>query len=183
MSTVGGQAACVLRTPAAVERALAHWDPLTSATDPVGGRAWVRAWMEVYGSRYHLAVVVAGPPDAPEAALPLVRRRSRPWFLQTLGVRELGEVTDVRGSSAEALRVIAETVLGLQAPLRLRRLPAGSPLIPAITLRSARRALVLSHPVLGTPTISLDQSWRYPEAHFSARRRQDLRAAGRRAEK
>lgn len=187
MNTVSGIAgncpASVLRTPAAVERVMASWDAVPGATDPVGGGAWVRAWLDAYGARYHLAVVVAGPPGAPEAVLPLVRHRSRPWFLEMLGVRELAEATDVRAASAEALAAIAGTLLGMRTPLRFRRLPAGSPLIEHLRAAAHGRALVLSRAVLGTPTIALDPSWLRPESHFSSRRGQDFRADRRRAEK
>jgi CelD/BcsL family acetyltransferase involved in cellulose biosynthesis len=173
----------VLTDPTEVAEAAARWDALPGSTGPVGGSAWVRAWLATYSDRYRLAAVVAARAGEPTAALPLVRWRRRPWFLETMGVRELLEPTDARGADPAALRAVAGELARLRLPLRLKRLPADSPLLPVLRTAFGRRALVLSRGVTGTPTIALDDTWRAPESHFSSRRRQDFRAARRRADK
>lgn len=175
--------ASVLAAPGEVASAAARWDELPGATGPVGGSAWVRAWLATYADRYRLAAVVASRSDEPTAALPLVRRRRRPWFLETLGVRELLEPTDARYADAAAVQPLADELARLRLPVRLKRLPADSPLVPALRTAFGRRALLLSRSVTGTPTIALDETWRTPESMFSSRRRQDFRAARRRADK
>jgi CelD/BcsL family acetyltransferase involved in cellulose biosynthesis len=172
-----------LSDPRAVQLHAEAWDALPASTGPVGGSAWVRAWLDVYGADYHLAIGVQGASDAPEAVVPLVRRRARPWWLTMLGVQELLEPTDVRADDPTALRPIVEAVARRRLPIRLKRLPADSPLLPHLHAVYSRRAVVLSRQVNGTPTIPLDRSWLAPESHFNARRRSDLRTARRRAEK
>jgi hypothetical protein len=50
--------ASVLAAPGEVAAAAARWDELPGATGPVGGGAWVRAWLATYADRYRLAAVV-----------------------------------------------------------------------------------------------------------------------------
>jgi CelD/BcsL family acetyltransferase involved in cellulose biosynthesis len=97
-----------------------------------------------------------------------------------LGVRQLYEATDLRGADPSAVAAVVVAMAGL--PVRLRRLPADSPLLAHLPLVRERGALVRTLPVVGTPTISLDERWTEPEHHFSSRRRSDLRVARRRAE-
>ncbi|SOC47729.1 Acetyltransferase involved in cellulose biosynthesis, CelD/BcsL family [Blastococcus aggregatus] len=177
-----GSAVRCLTSVADVRRSTAGWDALPSRSGPVGGSAWVRAWLEVYGSRHTLAVGVAGAPDAPDAVLPLVRRRGRPWTAEMLGVRQLLEPTDARGSDPAALAALVEDVVRRGQPVRLKRLPDDSPLLPHLRALPVRRAAVLDRAVAGTPAIALSERWREPEHHFSKRRRGDFRTALRRAE-
>lgn len=157
------------------------WDSLATGSTVVGGSAWVRAWLDVYGSDYDVAVAVLGETEAPDAVLPLVRRRDRPWWLRMLGVDELGEPMDARAARPDDFRALVEVLAGLRTPLLLRRLPADSPLLPALRDVYGRRALMLCRPGTETPTLGLDDSWREPETHFNARRRADIRTARRRA--
>jgi CelD/BcsL family acetyltransferase involved in cellulose biosynthesis len=180
-SAGSGRSVHVLGEPAEVERWLTAWDRVPATTDPVGGAAWTQAWLDVYGGDHRLAVSVDGQPAAPRAVVPLVRRAGRPWWLETLGVRQLAEPTDVRVAEPAALRAAVEEVARSRRALRLKRLPADSPLLPEIRSVYGRRAVVMARPVEGTPTISLDDSWSAPESKLSSRRRGDLRAARRRA--
>jgi CelD/BcsL family acetyltransferase involved in cellulose biosynthesis len=157
------------------------WDRLPAGSTVIGGSAWVRAWLEAYGSDYDVAVAVLGETEAPDAVLPLVRRRRRPWLLQMLGVDELGEPMDARAVRPADLRPLVEVLAGLRTPVLLRRLPADSPLLPLLGEVYGRRAVVVRRPSAGTPTLSLDESWRKPETHFNSRRRADIRTAQRRA--
>src|SRR5690348_6642039 len=114
----------LLRRPEDLRTAAPAWDGLGSRSPLVGGSAWVRAWLEVYGSGYELVVLEAGEAGATGAGLPLVRRRGRPWSLEMLGVRELAEPTDVRVADPAALRGVVQTLASMRTPLTLRRLPA-----------------------------------------------------------
>ena len=171
----------VLTEPAQIGRWLPAWDGVPGTTDPVGGAAWTQAWSEVYGEDHALTVGVAGEPASPQAVVPLVRRTGRPWWLETLGVRQLAEPTDVRAGNSAALNAVLREVARSRRALRLKRLPAGSPVLDEIRSVYGRRALVLTRPVEGTPTLPLDASWSAPESKLSSRRRGDLRAAWRRA--
>ena len=170
----------VLESREDIVQSVQSWQGLDGVTSPVGGSAWVRAWLAVYGADHSSVVVVGGPVESPGAVLPLVRYRRQPWFLQTLGVRELAEATDVMGSDPAALQDVADCLARLGLPLRLRRLPADSALIPALRNAFPRSATMVSRQGVGTPTLPLDDSYRVAESHLSKRRRQDIRAARRR---
>ncbi|SDZ16278.1 Acetyltransferase involved in cellulose biosynthesis, CelD/BcsL family [Geodermatophilus africanus] len=172
----------LLTGAADVSRASAAWDALPSTSAAVGGHAWVQAWLEVYGAEHELGVAVAGSVDVPTAVLPLVRNRRSPWTWEMLGVRQVSEPMDVRGYDARGLGLLVEDAVRRGVPLRFKRLPAESPLLPPLQAMHGRRALVRTRLVVGTPTIALDKRWREPEHHFSKRRRGDFRTALRRAE-
>lgn len=173
----------LLTRPADVASSAPSWDRLPGGSTGIGGSAWVRAWLDAYGSDYDLAVAVLGETEAPDAVLPLVRRRRRPWWLEMLGVDELGEPTDARAVRPADLRPLVEVLAGMRTPMLLRRLPADSRLLPLLGEVYGRRALMVQRPSAGTPTLSLDESWRNPETHFNSRRRADIRSAQRRAAK
>lgn len=171
----------LLRCAADVEQSSRSWDLLPSREGAVGGAAWIRSWLAAYGDRHELAVALAGDSEAPRAVLPLARSRLRPWSWELLGVGQLGEPTDALAATTSDLRPAVDLLARLRAPLTLRRLPAASALLPVIDEVYDRRALVFRRAAPGTPTLALDDSWREPEAHFSTRRRSDVRAARRRA--
>ncbi|WP_448611157.1 GNAT family N-acetyltransferase [Geodermatophilus sp. URMC 60] len=143
----------------------------------------MQAWLEVYGAAHRLAVGVQGTVQEPLVVVPLVRRRARPWWLTMLGVQELREPTDIRVGDPAGLSAVVQEFARRRVPIRLKRLPADSPLLPLLHAAYRRRAVILSKGVTGTPTIRLDPSWLEPESHFSARRRSDFRTARRRAER
>ena len=169
----------LLQDPKQVFEAAAIADALPCATGPIGGAAWIRAWWEVYGRSSRLSAALARDGDDLTGFLPLVR--VRPWVAETLSVRDIGEPLDVRGEQPEAMDALAQELLRRRIPLRLRRLPSGSPLIPHVVRRRSFGTLILRRRTPGTPTITLDDGWRQPERHFSARRRADFRAGHNRA--
>jgi CelD/BcsL family acetyltransferase involved in cellulose biosynthesis len=170
-----------LRWPEDIVRSSRSWSGLVTPVAPVGGGAWTRAWLAAYSDGYRAEVLVTGPPDAPSGVLPLVRHRRRPWVAETLGVAELAEATDALLRENAAADAIAEALVRRRMALRLRRLPADSPLVPALHRATTRRSgRILSRPVMGTPFLALDSTWLEPESHFSSKRRQDFRAARRR---
>jgi CelD/BcsL family acetyltransferase involved in cellulose biosynthesis len=182
MTARDGRAVGVLATPGDLLRSAESWDDLPAASGAIGGGAWTRAWLEAFGAGHSLGIHVAGTVSAPDAVLPLVRSRRRPWVWEMLGVRQLGEPMDARGSDPAALAAIVEEVRRRRLPLRLRRLPEDSSLLPVLEALRDRRTVVSRRGVLGTPTIALEERWREPEHHFSKRRRADFRTARRRAE-
>ena len=167
-----------------VERLAESWDDVPATSGGIGGSAWTAAWLGVWGDDHMLAVGTYGPAgSAPHAVVPFVRRRGRPWWLETLGVRELAEPTDVRASDPAALRAVVERLMRSGRALRLKRLPAQSPLPAVVRELAGKRAVVLERPVAGTPTITLDSSWLDPASTMSSRWRGSLRTAQRRAER
>ena len=166
------------------ERLAASWDDVPSTSGGIGGSAWTAAWLSVWGDDHTLAVGQYGTAgSAPQAVVPLVRRRRRPWWLETLGVRELAEPTDVRAADHAALKAVVARLLRSGRALRSKRLPAQSPLPAMVRELVGGRAVVLARPVAGTPTIALDSSWEDPASKMSSRWRGSFRTAQRRAER
>jgi hypothetical protein len=141
----------LLSQPANVLRSSSGWDELPASTGVVGGSAWVQAWVDTFGSGHSLGVRVIGLVEQPRAVLPLVRSRRTPWVWEMLGVRQLGEPMDVRGDDQAAVGALVESVRRRHLPLRLRRLPADSPLLPHLLGLRNRQTVVRQQPVASTP--------------------------------
>ncbi|GAB3661899.1 hypothetical protein GCM10027596_22560 [Nocardioides korecus] len=165
----------------AIRAASSSWNHLVGLTNPVGAGSWVASWMTHLGRGYRPRVVVAGDRAAPDALFPLARHRGRPWFTESLGVGELFEATDVLGQDSAAVQAVATTMTRLRHPLRLRRIPADSPLLPHLRTQVGHRGVVLSRVVSGVPTIGLGDG--DPFDRLSNRRRRDLRTARRRLDR
>ena len=114
----GAAGAHLLTDPADVVRSAAAWDGLPAASGPIGGEAWARAWLEVFGAGHRLAVALLGEVEKPAAVLPFVTSRRRPWTRELMGVRELGEPTDVRVAADVALAPRLDVVVRARVPLR-----------------------------------------------------------------
>lgn len=158
------------------------WDTLTGDAGPMTTPAWHRAWTETLGSAYRVRVLTATRAGELCAVLPLVQRRGRPWRLEAMGARELGEPVDASWRDADAVRLLADRLIGLRRPVVLHRMLADSPLVAALTAAGRGRAVVNVRTAVGAPRLALDESWREPERHFNSGRRSDLRRARRRAE-
>ena len=102
------------------------------------------------------------------------------WHM--LGSREVFEPNDVVCSDHEAAQGIADAVALQPRPLSLDRIPAGSPLVPALRKAMSGRGFVSVRPAVGYPMIELGEQWRHPEQCFNSGRRSDFRRAERRAE-
>ncbi len=101
---------------------------------------------------------------------------------ESIGVRQLGEPSDLLWRDAEALDVLASELARRRIPLVLRRVPTGSPTIAALRAAYGRRgAVVLERGTGATPVIELDERWAEPESNLGRRHRSDLRRADRRA--
>ena len=154
------------------------WDELAEshARFPMQSPLWMQACAEAFGEP--LRTVVCGEQAHPVAVAPLVVRRR----LETLGVMQLGEPTDMLAASPAAMEELVAALLADGRALRLDRLPADSEALAAFRRVPRTRAVVRSEPVAGHPAIALSESWQEPGGGLSSRRRSDLRRARRRAE-
>ncbi|HSQ96518.1 MAG TPA: GNAT family N-acetyltransferase [Croceibacterium sp.] len=119
--------------------------------------------------------------DGVEAMLPLCHGPGRfaPWRMP--GAAEVFEPGDAVCRDAAAAAHLAQ-VLGAEArPIELARIPAASPLIPALKAKLKGRGLVSVRRATPSPTIALGPEWREPESQFNSRRRSDFRRAARKA--
>ena len=119
--------------------------------------------------------------DGPDALLPLCRSRGvfARWRLP--GAREVFEPGDAICRDAVASQRLAERLAREPRAIELSRVPADSPLIPALRAALKSRGLVSVRPATVSPTIALGPEWQDPESRFSSRRRSDFRRAARRA--
>ncbi len=115
------------------------------------------------------------------ALLPLCRAPSllAPWRL--VGAREVFEPNDALCSGPASAHALAEQLIRNRRALWLDRVPALSPLIPAMKDAMKGQGLLIIRPAVACPTLPLDDSWSEPENHFSSRRRSDFRRAARKA--
>ncbi len=158
--------------------AVPGWDALAEAHAwlPTQTPLWMAACAEAFGEP--LRVIVRGGEDDPTAIAPLVRRRR----LETLGVDQLGEPTDLLAASREAMDDLVAALVAEGRALRFERLPASSAALTSLRALPRWRAAVHVEPTVGHPWIELTEAWREPGGGMSSRRRSDLRRARRRAE-
>lgn len=128
-----------------------------------------------------LRLIEAVGPDGLEAMLPLCRAPGRFARWRVPGSQEVFEPVDALCRDADAAHRLARLLVADGRPLDLARIPAASPLIPALTTAMKGRGRVSIRPATAMPTIRLGSEWRDPEDRFSSRRRSDFRRAARRA--
>ncbi|OJW71808.1 MAG: hypothetical protein BGO57_09745 [Sphingomonadales bacterium 63-6] len=116
------------------------------------------------------------------ALLPLCRAPGSfaPWRM--VGAREVFEPIDGLYEDATAARALAARLTGQPRPLWFERVPAESPLLPAMRDAMKGKGLLSIRPAVPCPTITLDESWHEPESRFNSGRRSDFRRAARKAE-
>ncbi len=117
--------------------------------------------------------------DGVEAMLPLCRAPGGFARWRVPGAEEVFEPGDALCRDAAAAGRLARVLAAERRPIELARVPAASPLIPA--LKAAMPGRVSVRPATPSPTIALSPEWREPESQFSSRRRSDFRRAARRA--
>lgn len=172
----------IIRDVAALDGLAEAWDALAApALSPMQQYAWARACAATFTGRRELHVVAVNE-SAGFAVAPLVRRRGVPGRVEFLGALELDEPADVIAADDASLALLAETLVRSGHPLLLKRIPAESPLVPALVRAYRGRGLVIHRRLGGFPWISLDESWTRPEERLNAGRRSDLRRARRIAE-
>src|SRR5262245_16593193 len=104
------------------------WDALTSTWDsPMQHYIWTRAHADTYSATTELHLVTIGPPHAPVAIAPLVRRLTGRTRLESLGVYELHEPSDLIYSDHRSLLALVTALAELGHALWLPRVPAHSP--------------------------------------------------------
>ncbi len=97
------------------------------------------------------------------------------------GVRELSEPGDIASASDADAAGLAQVLRHLGRPLALDRVSADSSFLPALRAAMRGRGWVVVRPAMPCPVITLDDSWRDPEAKFNSGRRSDFRRAMRKA--
>ena len=115
------------------------------------------------------------------ALLPLCRGTGPLARWRMIGAREVFEPGDALCRDPSAAWLLAEALARQSRALELDRIPAGSPLIPALQAAMQGKGWVSVRPATPSPTITLDAGWKDPERRFNAGRRSDFRRAARRA--
>lgn len=116
------------------------------------------------------------------ALLPLCRGPGPLARWRILGAREIFEPGDLLCTDASSAALLAAQLARQARPLDLDRIPAASPLVPALREAVRGRAWLSVRPAVPSPTIALDSKWVQPETQFNGGRRSDFRRAARRAE-
>lgn len=116
------------------------------------------------------------------AALTALCRAKRPFARWTMiGADELCEAGDALCRNPQSARPLAEAIARDRRAVDLDRIPAESPLIPALRAEMRGKGWVWVRPATPTPTIALDARWTDPSSRFNSGRRSDFRRAARRA--
>jgi CelD/BcsL family acetyltransferase involved in cellulose biosynthesis len=168
---------------AALEPLAQAWRELESAaSSPTQQFIWSQSCAESFHDARAPQVVVVRDRGRTTAIAPLVRTRGPLPRLEALGVRELFEPMDFLYADAAALAALSDRLARQPLPLRLQRVPDGSPMVAALTRAFQGRGVIHSAPISPCPFIDLDASWAEPEKHFNSGRRSDFRRARRHAE-
>lgn len=128
-----------------------------------------------------MTLFTAGDSPAVAASLPLCLVSGLPARWHLPGAAAVFEPGDALCRDPQSAAGLARALASEPCPLDLQRLPASSPLIPALQAAMKGRGWVSVRPATPSPYIPLDASWCEPESRFSSRRRSDFRRAGRRA--
>jgi hypothetical protein len=120
-------------------------------------------------------------PDGAEAMLPLCHAPGKVARWRMPGAEEVFEPGDAVCRDGESARRLAKLLAAQARPIDLARIPAASPLIPALRRAMEGRGHMTVRPATPSPTIALGPEWREPESQFNSRRRSDFRRAARRA--
>jgi CelD/BcsL family acetyltransferase involved in cellulose biosynthesis len=158
------------------------WQRLeASASLPMQCHAFAAALAGSLLENKDIEVFLVREAGAVEALLPLARGAGFPARWTAIGAHEVCEPHDALCREASAVRRLAEAVARDGRAIELDRVPAGSPLIPALRAAMRGRGWMSVRPATPAPTIALDAGWEDPESRFNAGRRSDFRRARRRA--
>lgn len=150
------------------------WPDLADeAAIPMQTHAWMAARAEL-AAGVALRTYAVGDVDRRQAVALLYR--AGPWLREP---PLLFEPADFAWRDAGSAQALAEAIVRERLPLYLERLPAASPMLPALRKAIAGRGWITTRPAMPTPYIALDG--RGADACLDARRRSDLRRAERRA--
>jgi CelD/BcsL family acetyltransferase involved in cellulose biosynthesis len=158
------------------------WARLEDAAQlPTQSHAFAASLSRTLLADAEMAVLVAPESGGSGGLLPLCRTRGYFARWRAVGPGELSEPADALCADPAAAAPLAEALARQPRPLRLDRIPADSPLIPALARAMRGRGGLSVRPGVPMPTITLDESWKCPEARFNAGRRSDFRRGARRA--
>jgi len=164
------------------EALLASWQRLEiAAAMPMQSIGFAAALADTLCADTVIRIFSIGDGDDLAGLLPLSRRPGPFGRWTLLGAIETGEPGDALCLEPAAADLLAQALVRDKRALELPRLPAGSPLIPAIQAAMRGKGLVTVRPADPMPTIALDASWQDPAAHFNSGRRSDFRRAARKA--
>lgn len=153
-----------------------------AAALPTQSHAFAAALADTLLSDQSIHIVHVPQADGIAALLPLARDAGPFARWRMIGEREIFESTDALLRDPAAARPLAEAIARQSRAVDLDRIPADSPLIPALETAMRGRGLVLVRPAIPSPTIALDQGWIDPASRFNSGRRSDFRRAARKAE-
>lgn len=160
---------------------LAEWDRMeVHAFWPTQSPMFVTALLPLL-SDGPIALLTAEHAGSMVALLPLCRDRGRFSRWRIVGVREVFEPGEALCHGPEGARRLAHLLARQPRPLAFDRIPAESPLIPALRAAMRGRGWVSVRSAMPCPVITLDEDGREPESRFNAGRRSDFRRAARRA--
>jgi len=159
------------------------WHRLEShASLPTQSHAFVSTLADSLLAEARIEVFVARGCAGVTGLIPLCRDAGYFARWRLPGAREVFEPGDAVVANPQAAEHLAQGVARQHRPLDLDRVPATSPLIPALRRAMRGRGLVSVRPAVPCPTIALTPDWCAPESRFNAGRRSDFRRAARRAE-
>jgi hypothetical protein len=171
--------ATILKDANDVARARVGWDAIaaTRAAHPTETSMWMHTCAAAFSEQLH--IVLLGDERAPEAIAPLVSRGS---YLETLGLLQLGEPTDILARTPAALGQLMEQLMREGMAIKFRRIPASSESIAACRTAIGKRGYARVAPGDTYPSLPLSEAWLEAGGGLSSRRRADLRRARRRAD-
>jgi CelD/BcsL family acetyltransferase involved in cellulose biosynthesis len=171
------------REPSSLAALALGWQRLEPfATLPTQSAAFVAALAETMLTGAPIRLFEVAGAEGVEAALPLCHGSGRFDRWRMAGAAEVFEPGDALCRDALAAARLAQQLAAQPRPVELARVPASSPLVPALRTAMRGRGRISVRPATASPTIALGPEWRDPESRFNSRRRSDFRRAARRAE-
>jgi CelD/BcsL family acetyltransferase involved in cellulose biosynthesis len=158
------------------------WQRLeSSASLPMQSHAFASALSKTLLAGVHIDVFFIREESGLSALLPLCRGEGAFGRWRMIGAEGVFEPDDALCRTADDARRLAEAIVSDGRALELERVPAGSPLIPALRAAMRGKGWTSVRPWTPTPTIALDARWKDPASCFNSGRRSDFRRAARRA--
>jgi len=155
-------------------------EPGGGATLPTQLPAFRDAVTETFLADAILRPVTVRSGDGAEASLPLCRARGPFARWRVVGSREVFEPVDAQG---EPMDLLARELASDARPLDFDRVPANSPLVPALAEAMRGHGWLVARPAQPRPLITLPPDLADPLVLFNAGRRSDFRRAQRKAER
>lgn len=152
-----------------------------SASLPMQSHAFASALSSTLLADSDIEIFFVREDDDVAALLALARGPGRFARRTAIGAHEVCEPHDALCRDAQAARRLAEAIVRDGRAVEMDRIPAQSPLIPAMREAIRGKGWTAVRPAVPTPTIALDSGWSDPASRFNPGRRSDFRRAERRA--